>query len=485
MMEGQQHRGRSTSAGRQSDQRIRHSPSPHNFHHQTSPADLNTSTASTAFTSQSFNSNLSPTAASGIQYNLTTSYVNGSQPPPQFQQHVLPSNDFSDQAFRQSYRPSGIDSSFQQESSHINSNPTNNSFQADSLGLDTNFGNFSQQQDLLGKPGQSFENSFMLDPQLQANLQQQQQGSINPADIMSNMSSPQNMAPTPPNLMPPDAHHSSGPTSPVANQGQQWSPNHSRHASLDPSAAFANGQQPAEWAGMLSGSQFQTHRRAPSEHSDVSSSVAPSPFMAQNDSFDAFDQNPSPMLNAQQDSQLYQDGLGIETFSLSEPQHQRNSPRHSPFVSPRMSPQPGLGPAQDSNFMPLPNANNSFNGGPGSEIFTNQSESFPPFQPEERLGSNDMGQAAQMAPPEINVEFAPATRQPNFEPPIFENEFDALSPPNDRGKENPMRIVVPCTNYINVRSKGANACQIGYIYQFTARHPQLQPLYIRFLRLLN
>ena len=429
-MEGQQLRGRSPSAGRHSNERLRHSPSPQNFHHQSPPTDLNAQNTSTNFPSQPFNSNLSPTSSPGIHYNLPPSYLNNSPQRTSYQQHVLPSNDFGDQSFRQPYQQSGLDPSFQQDSTHISPNTSTNSFPTEALGLETNFGDFSRPHELIEKPRNSFEHSFMVDPQLQAGLHQQ--GSINPADIMSNMSSPQNLVPTPPNLMPPDNHHSSGPTSPVANQGQQWSPNHSRHASLDPSAAFTNGQQPTEWAGMLSGSQFQTHRRAPSEHSDVSSSVAPSPFMAQQDTFDAFDQSPSPMLNAQQDGQLYQESLGIEQFSLSEPQQHRSSPRHSPYVSPRMSPQPGLGLAQESNFITLQNPNHNFNGGPGSEIFTHPAESFPPFQPEERLGSNDMGQAAQMVPPEINVEYAPPTRQPNFEPPRFENNIDALSPP-DRG----------------------------------------------------
>ena len=93
-----------------------------------------------------------------------------------------------------------------------------------------------------------------------------------------------------------------------------------------------------------------------------------------------------------------------------------------------------MGLAQENNFMPLPQANNNFTGGPGSELYTNnQPEVFPPFQPEERLGSNDMGQAAQMVPPEINVEYAPSTRQQSFEPPRYEqSDMDALSPP-DRG----------------------------------------------------
>ena len=348
--------------------------------------------------------------------------MNSSAQRPQFrQQHVLPSNDFSEHNYNaQAFLENRLDPSLGQELSQINAPTGGQRFESDPRGLDPNFGDFSQQ-----RQEHDYDDRFMVDLQLQPNTEFQ--GHINPADIMSNTSSPQNMVSTPPSLMPPETH-SSGPTSPPASQGQQMSPNHSRQASLDPSAAFTTGQQPSDWAGMLSGAQFQNHRRAPSEHSDVSSSVAPSPFLAQQESFDQFDQNPSPMLSAQPEDQMYQGGLGIESFSLSEPQ-QRNSPRHSPFVSPRMSPQPGLGLAQDHNFITLPNANHNFNGGPGSELYTNQNEAFPSFQPDERLGSNDMGQAAQMAPPEINVEFAPATRQPNFDPPRLESDFDALSPP--------------------------------------------------------
>lgn len=425
MMETQQHRGRSLSAGRQSNSHIRHSPSPQNRPNQSLPTGLPAS--STNFVSQPFDSNISSTAGTGLQYGLSSSYMNGAALQ-SFQPHVLPSNDFGDQSFGQPYQQNGLEPGFGQESSHINGPQEGQQYSSDPLGLGGNLSDFPQQRGFDVKQEQSYENSFMLDPQLDP----PRQNHINPADIMSNMSSPPNMNPTPPSLMPPDAQ-SSGPASPITNQGHQWSPHHSRHASLDPSAASTNGHQPAEWSGMLTGSQFQNHRRAPSEHSDVSSSVAPSPYMAQNDTFDAFDQNPSPMLNAQQDDQLYQGGLGIESFTLSEPQ-QRHSPGHSPFVSPRMSPQPGIGLIPENNFS-LSHANNSFNGGPGSELYTNnQPESFPPFQPEERLSSNDMGQAAQMVPPEINVEYAPTTRQQSFEPPRYEqSDMDALSPP-DRGE---------------------------------------------------
>jgi hypothetical protein len=45
----------------------------------------------------------------------------------------------------------------------------------------------------------------------------------------------------------------------------------------------------------------------------------------------------------------------------------------------------------------------------------------------------DMGQAQQMVPPEINVEFAPSSRQNSFDPPKPSNfDSDALTPP-DRG----------------------------------------------------
>lgn len=266
MMEAQHHRGRSLSAGGHSNQNIRHSPSPHNFHSQTPPTAVPTTST---FQSQPFAS--SPSTSTG-QFNLSPDrYMNGPVQQSQFQQHVLPSNDFTDRNYGQSYQHSGLEPDFRQEPSHINTQQGNQHFQSDALGVNSNFGQFSPQPDFI-KPTESFGNGFMIDPQLDTNIQPQ--GHINPADIMSNMSSPQNMVPTPPNqLMPPEAH-SSDPTSPTSNQGQQWSPHHSRQASLDPSAAFNNGQQPSDWAGM----QFQTHRRAPSEHSDVSSSVAPVAF---------------------------------------------------------------------------------------------------------------------------------------------------------------------------------------------------------------
>ena len=453
------HRGRSSSAGHQPNQRISLSPSPHNFHNQSSPTDQ--STTSTNFNLQSFNTNISPTSESGLQYNnLPTSYLNGAVQPPQFQQqHVLPSNDYSDRSFGQSYQQNGLESTFQQETAHMNGHQANQQLQQDALDLNHNFDAYSQQQpDFIGKQGQSFENNFMLDPQLDTD--QQPQGHINPQDIMSDMSSPQNMVPTPPNLMPPSGH-SSGPTSPVTSQGHQWSPNHSRNASasLDPSsAAFTNGQAQTEWAGM----QFQTHRRVPSDaRSDVSSSAAPSPFLPQQESFEQFEPSPSPMMHPQPDPQIFNDGLGIGNFSISDNQQHVNSPRHSPFVSPRMSPQPGLGLAQEASFMPLQNQNNGFNGVSGPQMYS--SEAFPQFEPGERLGSNDMGQATQMAPPEINVQLAPSTQQPGFDPsPRSEHDFDALTPPDNRGKI--LQLPFNALTDRDFRPKEPHACKVRHLH---------------------
>ena len=431
-MEAQQHRGRSSSAGNLAQNRIRHSSSPHRFNGQSHPSfhapDLIPGEYSNALSN----------AGNGIPFNVPP-YMNGNTQQLSFPQHVLPSNDFNDPSNGQSFPVDDIRQS--RRASQLN-NELNHHFNPNILEPNppSEFEDFSQQQEFATKQSLPFENAFMLDPQLQANMQAHHQ-SINPADIMSNMSSPQNMNTTPPNLMPPEAS-SPGP-SPSSTHGHHFSPDHSRQVSLDPSSAqFPNGQQPTDWAGMLAGAQFQTHRRAPSEHSDVSSSVAPSPYLAQQASFETFESSPSPMLAAQQDPQLYHDALGIEAFSLSDPQHQVHqhqnqqqehiSPRHSPYPSPRMTPHSGFGMPPENSFM-LSNdmQQGIFNGQPGPEFYSSPpNQGLPQFAM--RHDSGDMGQAAQMAPPDIHVELAPPSRQPNFEPLRPENDLDALSPP-ERG----------------------------------------------------
>ena len=402
-----QQRGRSPSAGRVPGQRIRQSPSPAGLRNPV--ANIN---------SQTFNPSTSQINGGGGQYNLSSTYLNAPAPPAQFSSHVLPSNDFGEQNFGQPYQHEDLGSGLQHGPSQLNAQ-TNQQFQSDTLNVNQDFPNYHQQH--------SASNNFILDPQLQANGQQSDQ-SINPADLMSNMSSPQVMHPSPPSLMPPHAH-SSEPTSPFSNPGQHWSPSHSRQGSLDPSSALMNGQQ-NDWAGLLSSNSFTRHRRAPSEYSDVSSSVAPSPNVAQSE-FDGYDR--SPLVQPQPENQNYTDGLNIEGFSLSDPPH-RTSPGHSPFVSPMISPQPGLGAVQDSGFV-LNDPKNDFDGVMGAKAYARPGEQFPQFPPEQRLGSNDFVKQGQLVPPpEINVEFAPPNNpsQRPFEHPRIEGDYDSLSPP-DRG----------------------------------------------------
>lgn len=263
--------------------------------------------------------------------------------------------------------------------------------------------------------------------------------SINPADIMSDMSSPQAQVPTPPQLLHTDsqgqqtssAHHS-----PSFNQHQfQRSPGHSRHTSLAPeSAQYPNAQLSADWSMMPP--QFTTHRRSPSEISDVSaSSAAASPNLPHYDTFESIEHH-SPMVQPQDG--IYQDVLGIGNFSLSDPQIQQGasprrglSPAHTPSISPRLGPQQVPMINQGGFMLNMDMPNNQFQQA-GNDVYNDQSQDQ--FRRQNHNGSTDMGQAQQMVPPEINVEFAPASRQNSFEPPKpGQFDQDALTPP-ERGK---------------------------------------------------
>ena len=71
-----------------------------------------------------------------------------------------------------------------------------------------------------------------------------------------------------------------------------------------------------------------------------------------------------------------------------------------------------------------PYAPPDMNGYPGqAEPFPSLNQPVPEF-----------GQADAMSPPEINIDFAPPSRQASFEPPKPEHQVDALSPP-DRCKQ--------------------------------------------------
>ena len=255
-----------------------------------------------------------------------------------------------------------------------------------------------------------------------------------------NMSSSQPHTPTPPNLLQPNSGSpSSAHQSPSFGQTQfqqHSSPSHSRNASLGPeSAAFPQGQNHIDWAMMAP--QFQGHRRTPSEYSDVSaSSVAHSPNLLHHDNFEAGEAGHSPMQHPQ-DSNLYNEVLGIGSFSLSDPQVARGtspgrgfSPAHSPAISPRLAPSSRPNNMNPSNHYLL-GMNNGFPQQRNSMYSSVKQESFPQIQA--NVVSLDMGQATQMVPPEINVEFAPTSRQNAFDAPKSSFDQDALTPP-DRGR---------------------------------------------------
>ena len=392
-MDIQQNRTHSPPHGGQSRQNNGSLSSSPPQYPQHSPGGLS---PTAGFNPGAFNAGMQSNA--GDQYGFADqgSYLNATSQAPAYQQPTLPSNGFPGQEMDQAYRRNS--NSSQQRPTQLSIPESNHQFQS-------NFNNpFPSQGD----------NNFVIDPSLQGPGQQQNQ-SINPADIMGNMSPQQESGATPPSLMQMDARHSPK-HSPSMQQGQFYSPGHSRHASLDPASAnIPHGQQGGEWSGML-GSSFQQHRRAPSEHSDISS-VNHSPFVKQ-EGFEAFDQSHSPLLNAQQDTSVYQGALGIERFTLSDGQPQPGmSPRHSPYPSPRMSPNHGIGVPPDNQFiLPSNDPSSQFGGGPGPQIYTSQ--------------DNEPGLAHQMPPPEIQVDFAPPSK--GMDHSRNENDSDALSPP-ERG----------------------------------------------------
>ncbi|KAL8937805.1 MAG: hypothetical protein Q9211_003500, partial [Gyalolechia sp. 1 TL-2023] len=386
---------------------------------------IDASVSNPNFTSLPFGPHGNNPVGPDVHYSLPASFLDHSlQAPPYQQQQILPRNNFGDLDRKSTYQQGNPTSALHRGSSPSHPGLSQSSQHFNPEILDSSSGNpfvgFDQHHSFNSKQGQNLDNTFLLDPQLHMQAQHQ---SINPAEIMSNMSSP-------PSLMPPDQTSSSNHGSPQLNQGHFTSPNHSRHASssLGPSAALNQIQSHGDWTG-FTGEQFQTHRRAPSEHSDFSS-VAPSPLLAQHDSFETFDQM-SPMLNPQQDNPMYQDELGIGQFSISDPKQQHQDPRfspgHSPYVSPRTTPHPGFGFPQD-HFNLSPDMQSNFNGRPGPDVYPNPSESsFPQFQ--RQLSPGDMGQAAQMTPPEISVDLAPPSMPSNLEPLRPDNDLDALSPP--------------------------------------------------------
>lgn len=258
---------------------------------------------------------------------------------------------------------------------------------------------------------------------------------FNPGD-MNNMTSPgSHNSPTPPHLLQPDLRQpGSAQHSPSFSQHQFSSPpggGHSRHTSLGPEAALLPGQLD-DWTQQP---QFQGHRRSPSAHSDVSS-VSPSPNLVSSDSFDQDPNGHSPMQRAS-DASLFEPVLTIGNFSLSDavgsPGQQGRSPSHSPAVSPRIAPQPMADSMQHQGYGLAPNM-----GGYGDTI------AFPNMQaPNEAFPTLQHPDMSQMAPPAINIDFAPTNAKlGGFDLAKQQLDQDSLTPP-ERGKHSLAPVIGP------------------------------------------
>ena len=410
-----QQRGRSPSVGQRAHIRQTPSPSPHApFHNNVSGLGFDQP--------QQLLNDHSGFAVGNAQ--LTPSqYLSTVQSQPFPQQHVL-----ADQTFLQSNPALS-----QHNTPHFG--PQVNNLTPDQLDITNpgpaDFNNFFAGNDL-NQPQAVHPSPFgnSLDPHLLETRPQQQNLSVNPNDLMAQMAATQQPhAPTPPHLLP-NMNNQRSPSphaSPHQNQGAFSPPTHSRHASLgqstlDPSAAYGQG---TEWANMAN---FRGHRRTPSEsaYSDISSAHA-SPFLVTQDSFE--ETQPSPHLNAQADPQLFQDPISqFNQFNLNDGTH--ISPGHSPAISPRLIPQQqSLPQFMPGSFGLDSNMNNQFGQHQGMGAYQNQgTEAFP------SLNNNEFGQADTMSPPEINIDFAPPSRQASFEPPkpgtIADALTDTLSPPD-------------------------------------------------------
>ncbi|OQE45876.1 hypothetical protein PENCOP_c001G03543 [Penicillium coprophilum] len=266
-----------------------------------------------------------------------------------------------------------------------------------------------------------YDSSLLLDPQM--HQRQSINQAIGPVDMVSPISNP-SASPHPSSQ---DQQHSSpGPMSPPGSTpGTYYTPQHSRHTSLDPAtAAYLTAQSGPDWQSVMSNVSFQGHRRAPSEVSEVSSANH-SPYLSQHE-FDGIENNASPSLVPQSDPSLYDNGLGMETFTLSEQHQQGISPLHSPYISPRLMPQQGGEMVPNNSYLSqFPSAPTDMYGMPQEEMMNMGKLNNTP---------GDIGQASQMAPPSINVEFAPPLRNPNLDPSKSRADIDSLSPPAMRSR---------------------------------------------------
>lgn len=260
--------------------------------------------------------------------------------------------------------------------------------------------------------GENMPNEFNQSYSLNNTYDMSPQTNINPAEL-SKVSSPQDNQS--PGLQPPE-NLSSQPPSPASTNGQFYTPQHSRHASLDPSSAYGDN-----YAGVT----FQQHQRAPSDHSEISS-ASHSPYLAQADLNEPSDLNHSPFLSAQPDTS---NAFGMEGFSLGDQDYR--SPRLLPHMD---ASQQGLGLNQDLTLsQPM--------GIPIPDVYTTQNTAYPSTVPSNHMRNasvvSDIGRADQFAPPTINIEPAPVSRQQSFGP-QGEGTEGALSPPTGNSESDVM-----------------------------------------------
>ncbi|KAI1259269.1 hypothetical protein F5Y18DRAFT_420830 [Xylariaceae sp. FL1019] len=397
-------RGRSPSAHRQSDIRNAHSPSPHPY--QSPDANiglglgLDPSTAATQFTTSSFD---------GYGPNIANDYLNASQ----------------SQGYSQQQQPVADTIPFDPTNDFAQSQP------AYSQGLITpDFANPGADFALF--PSSTQADQFNPTP-LFGEIAQNNGAVLNPNDLTNMNSSQPHHSPTPPHML----KHEPGSTSqsPSFNQQQFSSPprSHSRHVSLTPEAALLPGQ--ADWTQQ----QFQGHRRTPSDYSDVSSNAA-SPNLIGQDGFDHPEHGHSPMQRPQDN--FYEGVMGLNNFSISDPNHSSRSPSHSPHISPRIMPQQ----LPDGNQSML--LNTTYPNPPTVSYM--QSEVFPTLSQE---SSMDQPMPQGMAPPSINIDFAPPNIKQNaFEPPRPPMDDSSLTPP-ERGRPASRRRAATDSVYSN----GANS----------------------------
>lgn len=436
-------RGRSPSAGQAGHIRnTASSSSPHpmlDYNHfaesnkQQQQQQLFTNTASSTSFDPTFTSDFSSQA----QYSLDPSFNSFQGQQLGQHQQLSQTADIPNQGFYQSQEVSpNINTAgfnFSRTSNHVSPSAlSQHTSPTDSAGADV-FPSFDSNT-------QGFDQNASLDPSLldfdpnSLNLQ-----NFNPNAPLNPMANTmQHQSITPPHLLPEMARRQSNSPSPnvspsfAQNGFQPMSRPRNTSESLDPSSAWNTQGQNNDWMGIGG----YRHNRTPSDqYSEASHSNQASPYMPTLDSFD----HPSPLMHPQQDPALA-DALGLGGFSLNDQQqviqHQQNfhSPGHSPGHSPRLMPQPQPQQAlpaftAENNFglqsgmngqlqYPQPNALEMF---PGYE-----SDAFPSLSQGTSPGA--VGEASQMSPPEINIDFAPNENKNHAKAPTTITE-DTLSPP--------------------------------------------------------